>query len=157
MLRRLRVVELHPQVELVVHKLVRLERPVGVEDDRHALRVLVQLVDVDLGAELDDVAEGDVLLSVPHEERLGDEAGVLVEDLRLEQPVEAGALVSSRFEIAARFEVIRIRVVDLFIVLVEDLELEEVDALLEQVHIAEVLHMQHKLCACPVHAYRLVF
>lgn len=40
-LGRLRVVQLDSQVELVVHELVRLERPVWIENYGHPLRVLV--------------------------------------------------------------------------------------------------------------------
>ena len=55
-LRWLRIVQLNPQIELVVYELVRLEGAVRVEDDGHALGVLVQLLDVYLGAELDHMA-----------------------------------------------------------------------------------------------------
>lgn len=60
-------------------------------------------------------------------------------------------------KVTAALEMIRIRVVHLLIVLVEDLELEEVDALLEQVYVAEVLDVEHKLGPSPVHSDELLF
>ena len=92
-LRRLRIVQLDPKVELVVYELVRLEGVVRVEDDGHALGVLVQLLDVYLGAELDHMAQRHSLLGVPDEESLCDERGVLVEYLWLQEAVEVGPLV----------------------------------------------------------------
>ena len=137
-LRRLCIVQLHPKIELVVDELVRLERAVRVKDDGHALGVLVQLLDVYLGAELDHMTECHGLLGVSDEERLRYERCVLVEYLRLEEAVEVGPLVSC-LEVSSRLEVVRVRIVNLLIVLVEDLELQKVDALLEEIHVAEVL------------------
>lgn len=111
----------------------------------------MELLNVDLGAELDDMSESDSLFRVPHKERLGHERCVLVKNLRLQKSVEVRPVVA-RFQIAPAFEVVRVRVVHFFVVFVEDLELHKVDALLEEVYIAEVLNMKHKLGACPVHS-----
>ena len=90
----------------------------------------MKLVYVNLGAELDDVSESDVLFCVPHEKGLGDEAGILVEDLRFKQSMETSMLVVVIY-VTARLKMIRVRIVDLFIILIEDLKFEEVDSLLE--------------------------
>ena len=45
--------------------------------------------------------------------------------------------------------VVWVRVIDLVFSLVENLELHEVEALLDQVHVAEVLEMQYEFCDCP--------
>ena len=46
---------------------------------------------------------------------------------------------------------IRVSVIDFLIIFIEDLKLHEVDSLLKQVHVAEVLHMKHKLGTSSVH------
>jgi len=150
-LRWLSVIQLYTKVKLIVNELIRLKRTIGIEDNGHALVISVELLDVDLGAELDDVSESDCLFRVPHKERLGDKRCVLVKNLRLQKSVEVCAVVT-RLQITPAFEVVRVRVVHFFVIFVEDLKLHEIDALLEKVYIAEVLNMKHKLGACPVHS-----
>jgi len=129
MLWRLSVVKLYAQVKFVIDELVGLERSVWVENDRHSFIVLVKLINIDFSAELDNMAESHVLLSIPHEKGLGDKTCVLIEDLWFKQTMEAGMLF--RFEIPTRLKMIRVRIVNLLVIFVEDLELEEVDSLLE--------------------------
>ena len=99
--------------------------------------VLVELVDIDLSPELDHMSEADIFLCVPDEESLRHERCVLIENLRLQQAVEIGFVVVSAFVVAG-FEVVRVGVVDVLSILVEDLEFQEVDALLEEIYVSEV-------------------
>ena len=46
---------------------------------------------------------------------------------------------------------IRVGIVYLFIIFIEDLKLEEVDTLLEQIYVSEVLNVKHKFGASSVH------
>ena len=55
-------------------------------------------------------------------------------------------------QVASTLEVVRVCVVDLLFVLVKDLEFEEIDSLLKEVHVAEVLDVEHKLSSGTVHA-----
>ena len=113
----------------------------------------MKLLHVDFGTELDHMSKSDHLLCISHEESLGYERRILVENLRFEQPVEVGSAI---FIIAATLEVIRISIVNLFMVFVEDLKLHEVNSLLEKVHIAEVFNMEDELCARSIHLSSLI-
>ena len=54
--------------------------------------------------------------------------------------MEVGPLVRC-LEVSTRLEVVGVRIVNLLIILVKDLELQKVDALLKEIHVAEVLDM----------------
>ena len=109
----------------------------------------MELVHVDLSPELDHVSETDILLCVADEESLRHERCVLIENLRLQQAVEICFVVVSAFVVAG-FEVVRIGVVDVLSILIEDLELQEVDALLEEIDVAEMFEMENEFGSCSV-------
>ena len=109
----------------------------------------MQFIDINLGSELNCMSKSDSLFCVSHEESLSDERCVLIEDLRFEEPVETRTALS--IQITSALEMIRIRVVYLLFILVKDLKLQKVNALLEEIDIAEVLNMKHKLCTCSIH------
>ena len=55
------------------------------------------------------------------------------------------------FQVTTCLKMIWVSIVNFLIIFVEDLEFEEVDALLEEVYVAEVLNVQHKLSSGSVH------
>ena len=112
----------------------------------------MQLIDVNFRPKFDYVAECDIFLRITHKEGLRDKTCVFIKDLRFEKTMEACMLIVI-LEVTARLEMIRIRIVNFLIILIEDLELEEVDALLEQVNIAEVLNVEYKLCTGAIHCF----
>ena len=110
----------------------------------------MKFLDVNLGSELDNVTESYSLFCVAHKESLRDERGILVKDLRLKQSMEVSTIIS-RFKVTPALKVVRVRIVDLLLVFIKDLEFQEVYTLLEKVNISEVLHMKHKFGPCSVH------
>ena len=110
----------------------------------------MELLHVHFRAELNHVAECHSLFSVSDEKSFCHKRRILIEDLWLQKTMKVGPLIIS-LQITPTLEMIRIRVVHLLLVLVEDLEFEEVDALLEKVNVAEVLNVKHKFGPCPVH------
>ena len=52
--------------------------------------------------------------------------------------------------VVARFEVVRVRVVDVLRVFVENLEFQEVDALLEEIDVSEMFEVKNELGPCSV-------
>ena len=115
----------------------------------------MQLVDIDLCAELDYVSKGYRLFSVSDEECLGYKRCILVENLWLQQPVEVCIFILS-FRVTSTLKVVRISIVDLLFVLIKDLKFHEVDSLLEQVDVPELLDMQNKFSARSVHNLYLI-
>ena len=81
----------------------------------------MKFVNVDLSSEFDDMSEGDSLFSIPHEECLGDEGCVFIKNLGLQQTVETRTVFRC-LGVSPAFEVVRVRVVNFLLVLVEDLE-----------------------------------
>ena len=69
--------------------------------------------------------------------------------------MEIGSIVIG-FQVTSWLEVVRVGIVDLVFILVEDLEFEEVDTLLEKVHISEVFNMKHELSTGAIHIYILL-
>ena len=55
------------------------------------------------------------------------------------------------FQVTTCLKMIWVSIVNFLIIFVEDLEFEEVDALLEQVYVAKVLNVQHELSSSSVH------
>ena len=52
--------------------------------------------------------------------------------------------------VVACFEVVRVRVVDVLRVFVENLEFQEVDALLEEIDVSEMFEVKNELGPCSV-------
>ena len=150
MLRRLSVVQFNSQIELVIYELVSLERAIWIKDHRHSLRILVQLLNIDLCAELNDMSERHSLFSVSDEKSFCHKRCILIKYLRLEKAVKVCSCVIS-LQIASALKMVRVCIINLFFILIEDLKLEEVDSLLEQVHITEVLNMKHELGPSSIH------
>jgi len=88
--------------------------------------------------EFDNVSKNNKLLSIPDEESLGDEGVSAVVNVRFNQSVE-GHMLGIRQVGVSTFVAVRISVVDLVFMFVENLNLNEVDPLLDQIYISEVL------------------
>lgn len=118
------------------------------------LSVEIVLFDVNFSPELDDISQDNQLLSVPDKECLRIEAVRLVNDIRVDKPMEGdllGVFVVSRalglsfgrwgnLGISA-FMMVWVSIVYFISVFVEDLKLDEVDTLLDEVHVSKVLQM----------------
>ena len=109
----------------------------------------MQLVDVDLGSELDHVPEADIFFSISDKECLRHERCVFIENLGFQQAVKV-SLASVFALIIAGLKVVRIRVIDVLNILIEDLELQEIDTLLKEIDIPEALQVQYEFCSCSV-------
>lgn len=90
LLRRLRVIQLHFQEKLRAQEVVRRVLMGVSQQIWVSYALLMELLAVDLGPELDHVSEVDCLFRVPDEESLGHESGCAVEDLGLNQLVKRG-------------------------------------------------------------------
>lgn len=106
----------------------------------------VAWLNLHLCSELNDVSEHDQLLRVPDEEDFGEKAVSLVVNVGLDEPMEAGLLLFlldvEQVGILA-FMVVWIGVVNPVLVLVEQLKLNEIDSLLNQVHVSEVFKVKN--------------
>ena len=111
----------------------------------------MQLLNVDFCAEFDHMPECDNFICISHEEGLCYKRSIFIKNLRFEKAMEVGALIWPIITSISAFKVIWISIVYLFVILVEYLKLHEVYALLEEVNVAKLLNMQHKLCAGSIH------
>ena len=116
----------------------------------------MEFVNINLSPELDNMPKTDIFFCIAYEECFGHERCVFIENLRLQQAVEICLCLISAVVIAG-FEVIRIRIINVLGVLIKDLELQEVDALLEEIYITEIFQMQYELCSCSVRHYKEIF
>ena len=107
-------------------------------------------MNVNFGAELNNVPKSDGLFSVSDEKGLGYERCILIKNLWLKKTMEVGSLIIS-FQIASALEMIRVSIVNFLIIFIEDLKLKEVNALLEQINVSEVLYVKHKFGPSSIH------
>ena len=110
------------------------------------LSIQVIRLDVDLSSELDDVPEHNQLLGVPDEKGLCVKGIGFVHDVWLDQSVEGYFVL---FFLLLQFRVfalvvVRVGIVHLVPLLVENLDFHEVNALLDQIDVSEVLQVDHE-------------
>ena len=111
---------------------------------KEELRLQVAWLDFNLGPELDDVPENNQLLRISNEEHLGIKRISLIVNIWFNKSVETRFFTFLDLLRISRVMMVRIGIVNSFLVLVENLELQEVDALLDKVYVSEVLQMENK-------------
>jgi len=111
---------------------------------KEELRLQVAWLDFNLGPELDDVPENNQLLRISNEEHLGIKRISLIVNIWFNKSVETRFFTFLDLLRISRIMMVRIGIVNSFLVLVENLELQEVDALLDKVYVSEVLQMENK-------------